>query len=606
MLLTWASMLGNHNDDGKLWRMPFFLAAKNGRDRVVQLLMNSKSFDDTFVDRDCHTSLMAAIAHNQVSVVRVILEDKGPDSLVDNEDVPDLIDMAAERGLVRILGWLLSFGVEDDVLLHIVPIIAERHSHVMGLLVELRGFREKSPVQLRAKLLGWALHSGNVRIAQLICEARDAALYREYQYFHDEDVLHTAAHYNHPEVITTLLERDETDPNLIDMNVEGMTPLMVAAENDSAECISALLRNPRTQPDLRGSNGRTALMYATRKGCPRSLQQFQSCDPNNEDKFGYSTLELAMIHENPSAIEYLLCRDDLDLDNAFFDALKRKNVEVAGSILAQNRFDPNVNSLHFAVVHDERVVGLLVSRSDVDPNQSCFGESPLFTAIEKNKIEAIRLLLAREDTDPDFFNDGMRTPLEVAVMHGRKQAIELLLAREDLSINRGSQPPLLQALSYNDEQFRREIASLLLSDHRIDIHQKDVWGHNALTRSASIGDVTILRQLLSKDSTLDVNYRVPGGDTALLLAVKSGHEPAVQYLLDIGADANAQNDSNQTPLHAAAYNLREGLVNLLIDRGANPNLLDKDGNTPYIAAIRGLKLIQEGFSILSDARMSRE
>ena len=71
------------------------------------------------------------------------------------------------------------------------------------------------------------------------------------------------------------------------------------------------------------------------------------------------------------------------------------------------------------------------------------------------------------------------------------------------------------------------------------------------------------------------------------------------------ADVNAQNDYNQTPLHAAAYNGHDEVVKLLIDNGANPNLMDKDGNTPYVAAIRAVKLLRnhDTFCLTQSERM---
>lgn len=236
-------------------------------------------------------------------------------------------------------------------------------------------------------------------------------------------------------------------------------------------------------------------------------------------------------------------------------------------------------------MHDARVVGLLLARSDVDPNMISEGDTPLHLAIRRHNIEAIRLLLAREDVNPNYVVGSYEALLEAAVLSGNKQAIQLLLAREDIDINGGRSPPLVLAVSRGE----REIVDLLLSDYRINIHMQDELRDTALTRSASSGDVTTLRQLFSKDSTLDLNQVTRHEGTALLLAAMYGHESTVQCLLDMGADVNAQNHSDHTPLHAAAYNGNVEVVELLLGYGANPNLKDKDGNTPYIAAIHAVK-----------------
>lgn len=376
---------------------------------------------------------------------------------------------------------------------------------------------------------------------------------------------------------------------------------MVAAENQSVECIDALLKNPQTECDACNHGGATALMYATKNGCPRSLQLFRFCDPNVVDNMGRTALELAMGHKNISAVEYLVRRDDLSLKKAFDTALNRRDLEVANSIISRKDFDPNANSsLHSALEHDERLVGLLLSRRDTDPNMISSNKAPLHLAIEKNSIESLRLLLAREDVDPNIVVNRLGTPLGAAVYCGNKQAMELLLTREDIDINRGTWKPLITAMFYNEH----ELVSLLLGDHRIAVHLQDGFGRTALTESAGKGDVKVLRQLFAKDSTLDLNHRAPDGNTALLLAAESGCEPTVQYLLDMGADVNAQNDFDQAPLHAAACYGHEGVMRLLIDYGANPDLEDENGDTPYIAAISAIEELRNTCGVNSwNARM---
>ena len=58
-------------------------------------------------------------------------------------------------------------------------------------------------------------------------------------------------------------------------------------------------------------------------------------------------------------------------------------------------------------------------------------------------------------------------------------------------------------------------------------------------------------------------------------------EAAVKVLLDAGADINAVNEADFTPLHGAAYRGLNEVIQILVDRGANINARDYRGRTPY-------------------------
>jgi Ankyrin repeats (3 copies) len=72
----------------------------------------------------------------------------------------------------------------------------------------------------------------------------------------------------------------------------------------------------------------------------------------------------------------------------------------------------------------------------------------------------------------------------------------------------------------------------------------------------------------------------------LLLAAGSGNAKEVSRLLAMGADVNAKDKNDATPLHAAAWQGHRDIAELLIAKGADVNAKDKDGHTPLNNAIR--------------------
>lgn len=74
-------------------------------------------------------------------------------------------------------------------------------------------------------------------------------------------------------------------------------------------------------------------------------------------------------------------------------------------------------------------------------------------------------------------------------------------------------------------------------------------------------------------------------ETALHDAARSNENPQVlALLLDHGADVNARDKYNSTPLHDATYNENPDVLDLLIDHSADVNARDVNGNTPLYYA----------------------
>lgn len=75
--------------------------------------------------------------------------------------------------------------------------------------------------------------------------------------------------------------------------------------------------------------------------------------------------------------------------------------------------------------------------------------------------------------------------------------------------------------------------------------------------------------------------------TALFYAASQGDEVLVGRLLNLGAKADARDESGATPLLAAVRNpaTRWSTVKLLLDKGADVNAADKAGRTPLMEAV---------------------
>jgi ankyrin repeat protein len=80
----------------------------------------------------------------------------------------------------------------------------------------------------------------------------------------------------------------------------------------------------------------------------------------------------------------------------------------------------------------------------------------------------------------------------------------------------------------------------------------------------------------------DANARGPLGSTPLMDAAVAGSVEAMAFLLDKGAEVDAQNPFGTTALMMSATQIDK--VALLLDRGATPNLASKQGRTALFVA----------------------
>jgi ankyrin repeat protein len=134
---------------------------------------------------------------------------------------------------------------------------------------------------------------------------------------------------------------------------------------------------------------------------------------------------------------------------------------------------------------------------------------------------------------------------------------------------------LLEAI-YRGDQGRAD--ELLASDPELDVFE-----------AAAVGKTARLRQLLDEDPSL-ANAWASDGFQPLGLASFFGQTAAVRLLLERGAEVNSasRNEMKVMPLHSAAATgdpgARYEIAKLLLEHGADPNARQQDDFTPLMAA----------------------
>ncbi|KAI9796740.1 MAG: Ankyrin repeat domain-containing protein 44 [Piccolia ochrophora] len=287
------------------------------------------------------------------------------------------------------------------------------------------------------------------------------------------------------------------------------------------------------------------------------------------------------------------------------DAACDQGREEAVDLLLERGFDKNNRGfgghtalLTAAQMGRDVLVQKLLDRGAEWNSPSAFGETPLLMAAANGHIGIVRVLLDL-GLDATSANGCGNTPLHCAAFYGHRIVVEQLL-QVGAHINATSdtgETPLHKAAS----QGHNDVVQLLL-ERDADVHAKS--NNEVKSLSPMIGSAGRCVPRKVHLQTCEV------GCTPLLLAATHGHDTTIGLLLDKGAVIDARSPDLRTALCMASQGSHEWMgkshlpaVQLLLQRGAEVDAVDEIGRTPLkLATLNGEKdimqtLVQHGADI---------
>jgi ankyrin repeat protein len=398
--------------------------------------------------------------------------------------------------------------------------------------------------------------------------------------------LHWAAYYDDAETVRVLL-RAGANANVA--NRYGITPLAQACENGNAEIVK-LLVEAGADVNAPHAEGETPLMTAARTGNPEAIGVLldHGAQINAAEQWrGQTALMWAAAEGHNEAVKLLLARGALpDAKSKVFDFTQLR--PKPGSV-AMNFPRGGFTALLFAARqgHLPVVKTLVEAGADInlgDPD----GTTPLIIAIINFHYDVAAYLIEQgadvhaadgrgrtalyAAVDQKNLDISNRPPAKVEDHHTPLSLIQMLLAR-------GANPnaALLRPLTAR--------AVLDGADGAMGA------GATPFLRAARGGDVETMKLLLEHKANLHATTQA--GANAMLIAAGTGWRDgktrapdaasveAVKFLAGLGLSVNAANPSTgETPLHAAAGRGSDLVVEALLALGADINAKDRGNRTP--------------------------
>jgi ankyrin repeat protein len=414
--------------------------------------------------------------------------------------------------------------------------------------------------------------------------------------------LSIAAGRKHKELTEFLADLSEVDVNKA--SESGITPLLMVAEVGWTDVMKKLLKRGahvdaapkgRTAEEAKIA-GSTPLIGATKYNNPEAVKLLldHNANPNHQNQSGISALMLAS-------------------EQGFFDCVKNlcnggANVELAPSGKTALSMNLSGQTPLFCAAKEGHldIVRYLLDRG-ANPNATNhYGVSVLWIPCQRGLIRIVELLLER-GADPEIAPSGSEaeersisgwTPLYAAIKSRQYPVVKLLL-------NKGANPNAITSLGSTPFLLASEIGDLevikCFVEHGADLDyspsgkeadELNITGQTALFMATLKEQNDVVQYLIEKGSKVNVKNRY--GVSPLLLCAEGGNETLVKLLVSVGADVNMSPSGDlavehilagQTPLYGAAKKGHYHICKFLLENGAEVNAQTMTGATPLYTAV---------------------
>ncbi|XP_048242612.1 ankyrin-3-like [Haliotis rufescens] len=420
-----------------------------------------------------------------------------------------------------------------------------------------------------------------------------------------QNIFHLVCRSRHENTLQALLNVSVNKQVIDSIDINGHTPLMVAAMKGSEECFKLL--TPFSNIGVQDMYGNSLIHLACHGGNISIVRHLlPSFDINKAGVKGWTLIMVAAVTGQRDVFDLLKSKEaDLSLFDTtgaslLHHACQGGNMAIVQHLLSDS--DINKSGLHgwtpimvAALFGHKRVFDILESKGADLSLFDTTGDSLLHLACHGGNMAIVQHLLS----DSNINQLGMVgwTPIMVAAIKGHERVCDFLESKgANLSLVDTTGDSLLHLACHGGNM---AIVQRLLSDS--NINQLGMEGWTPIMVAAVKGHQRVLDLLESKGA--DLSLVSSSGSSLLHLACQGGNKSMVQYLLS-DSNINKTRMDGWTPIMVAAVSGNKSVFDLLESKGADLSLVDTSGAGLLHFACQGgnLAIVQY---LLSDSNINQ-
>lgn len=281
------------------------------------------------------------------------------------------------------------------------------------------------------------------------------------------------------------------------------------------------------------------------------------------------------------------------------------------------KFPDDIDPLHLAVYQGNmEIIDYLLNNGYIADNSNIKnGITPFHIAIEKGRADIMRRLL-KEKIDINYHNCNRTHPFPLAISVDCKECVQVLL-ENNASIDKiGIHEfyPFTMAVALK----KYDMIPLFL-EHNADVNAHTINSYQPLIYAIMNKDDKMVSLLLNNKADPNISFvKYPNLDgfyiflphfsllnkiTPLGLSILKNDETIFNQLLNAGADIHILNESKFQAIHLASHTGNTNILKKLIEKGADINAKDIRENTPLHFAKNketALLLLQNGANLTQE------
>ena len=371
------------------------------------------------------------------------------------------------------------------------------------------------------------------------------------------------------------------------------TSVIFAVRIGKLSCVKELIAAGADVNAACESHSTGALMPAAIVGRTDCLEELikDGVDVNLQDKDGCTSLIFASEYGKINCIKKLLkagAKLNVKEDNggtALMSAIRCQHADCTSELIAAgadvNIVDKNKDTaLIFPALKGtvDLVTKLISAGADVNIRNNA-GNTALMCAVEEGHFDCVKELI-KANADMNIENLNKITALFIAALKGHTECLKELIDAH-AQIDKHNEKGLTALIAAAKEGHVDCVKELLKAGANVNATDTEIRGDTALMRAVAAGHVECVKELIS--SKADLNTLNKQRSTPLAYAVQSSNVIITDMLLSAGAKID-QSPNFMQELRAD-NNEQIECLKLLLEAGADLNAIDEEENTPLIKAV---------------------